>query len=295
MLLPRVLFRTIGEIFYHLHWKNKKPRFKKRTFRVLTWCLASVMLVIFFWWQFDNLYLGAKHRIKKIKKIMSARISEMINISPHDDKSIDEMIVQRPVVDESNGMSSQHFTNQKIYTRLEFLNLYEKIKIYIANKKINDALYLQNQLLFSKSDFVFKEKIKMLGQAIPMPSLEQFQNTLGYDDLMSDPYAENLYVKWRGKFLQVPTPQQIERLNHTDKQKNLWLTFSFIASHRKDEPNKKIKVLFPSGLPLLKVDKEYLILGRLRKENLDKKNSDKVKTFLEMASLKEVNANIFNH
>ena len=96
--------------------------------------------------------------------------------------------------------TQQNQTNLQTYTTKAALRRYEAIQYFIHQNKINSALIVYNQMMASSISFVYKEKFKILRASVPKPNFHTFENTLRLSYLLTNQYAMNTYVKWRGVF-----------------------------------------------------------------------------------------------
>lgn len=71
----------------------------------------------------------------------------------------------------------------------EAVQQYEMARAAIEDGRVNQARKLLGRLERSNVDFVFKERARSLRQSIPLPTMNQFQDSISLAEIESDPFS----------------------------------------------------------------------------------------------------------
>ncbi len=66
---------------------------------------------------------------------------------------------------------------------------YEKARLAVEEGRINQARKILGRLERSNIDFVFKERARTLRQSIPLPRMQDFQDSVTLAEVESDPFS----------------------------------------------------------------------------------------------------------
>ncbi len=98
---------------------------------------------------------------------------------------------------------------RKYSSRSEVLADFDLAKKHLRENRINDAIFLLQNVRLSNADFNTREKAKLLLSMIPLPDYGTFRNTLSPEDLYTDGELRmGSFVLWEGNLLKYSESEQ---------------------------------------------------------------------------------------
>ncbi|HMA99899.1 MAG TPA: hypothetical protein VKS21_02825 [Spirochaetota bacterium] len=87
--------------------------------------------------------------------------------------------------------------SKKLSSR-QLVQLFNKMKKSITDRRINDAIYINNKILHSDVNPFIKEKFNILAKCIPKPNFKDFKNSVAVAELADSKLFKNFYIKFKG-------------------------------------------------------------------------------------------------